>query len=102
MRALPLLLAALLMTLISTQVAAAVNRCPASEAREPSSGITTCRIVTGYGTAIGRGKNLAAAREAARLTCGTALIDQYMAQRREIPEDVKDDLVLACVNLDCQ
>ena len=94
MRTLSLLISALLVTLISTQVSA-------HEAREPN-GIQTCKIVTGYGTAIGHGKSLSAAREAARLNCGTHMIDQYTAQRRDIPEDVKDDLVLACVNLECQ
>ena len=94
MRMVSLLIAALLVTLIATQVSAA-------QVREPS-GIQTCKIVTGYGTAIGRGKTLSAAREAARLTCGTNMIDQYIAQRQNIPEDVKDDLVLTCINLECQ
>lgn len=89
MRTLTLILGAVLLTLISTQVLAAENR-------------ATCRIVTGYGTAIGHGKNIKDAKEEARLICGTKLIDQYFAQRREIAEDTKDDLALACVNLECQ
>lgn len=96
MRILTLTLAALIVTLISTQVSA-------KESREPNSaGMQTCKIVTGYGTAIGRGKTHAAALESARLACGGAMIDQYTATRQNIPEDVKDDLVLACVNLECQ
>lgn len=87
MRALTLILSALIVTLISTQVSA-------KEAN--------CKIVTGYGTVIGRGPTLTKARENARLACGSAMIDQYTAQRGNIPDDVKDDLVLACVNLECQ
>ncbi len=99
MRILTMILGALLVTLIATQVSASPSR---EDVREPSSALQTCKIVTGYGTAIGRGKTLSSAREAARLTCGTAMIDQYFAQRQNISDDVKDDLALACVNLDCQ
>ncbi len=97
MRTFTIVLGALLVTLMSTQVSAMENRHPESVNK-----MQTCKIVTGYGTAIGRGKTLSAAREEARLSCGTHMIDQYVAQRREIPDDVKDDLALACVNLDCQ
>jgi hypothetical protein len=62
----------------------------------------TCKIVTGYGTAIGQGATKAEALENARLTCGTKLIDQYFAQRRDIPEEAVADLSTACVNLSCQ
>lgn len=94
MRTLALLLSAILLTLITTRVSA-------GEAKSKSSQ-TTCKIVTGYGTAIGHGKSLKDAKEEARLICGTKLIDQYFAQRQQIPEDTKDDLALACVNLECQ
>ena len=86
MRSLTILIGALMVTLISTQVSAKES----------------CKIVTGYGTSIGFGKTKSAALEAARLNCGTHMIDQYFAQRRDIAEDVKDDLALACVNLNCQ
>lgn len=66
------------------------------------SAVETCKLVTGYGTAIGRGETKAEALENARLTCGTKLIDQYFAQRRDIPEDAVGDLSTACVNLSCQ
>lgn len=98
MRTLTFVLGALIVTLMSVQVSASTP--PPS--REPSRAMQTCKIVTGYGTAIGKGPTLSAAREEARLTCGTHMIDQYFAQRRDIPESAKDDLALACVNLDCQ
>ena len=85
MRIFTLILSAILITLISSRVLA-----------------STCKIVTGYGTAIGHGKDLNEAKDQARLKCGSELIDQYFAQRRKLAEDVKDDLVLACVNLECQ
>lgn len=94
MRTLTLFLSALIITLITTKVSA-----------KPSDGSTkmeTCKIVTGYGTAIGRGKTKLEAKESARLKCGTAMVDQYFAARQNIADDVKDDLALACVNLDCQ
>ena len=94
MRILTLVLGALIVTLMATQVSA-------KESREPSA-FKTCKIVTGYGTAIGKGRSLNEARENARLKCGTSMVDQYFAQRQAISEDVKDDLALACVNLDCQ
>lgn len=96
MRTFTLVLSAILLTLISTRVLAA------TDSKAAHSKVQTCRIVTGYGTAIGHGHTKLEAQEQARLTCGTQLIDQYFAQRREIPEDVKEDLALACVNLDCQ
>lgn len=66
------------------------------------SGMHTCRIVTGYGTAIGKGSTHLAAKEKAREVCGTAMIDDYLARRGNISADVVDDLALACVNLECQ
>lgn len=81
----------LILTLVTSQALAAGH--PARE---------TCRIVTGYGTAIGQGETKAEALEDARLTCGTKLIDQYFAQRRDIPDEAVDDLSTACVNLRCQ
>jgi len=92
MRTLSLIISAILITLISTKVSAA----------EGKAHIETCKIVTGYGTAVGHGKTKLEAQEDARLICGTSLIDQYFAHRREIAEEQKDDLALACVNLDCQ
>lgn len=93
MRTLTLLISAILLILITTKVSA----------KEATPGkMETCKIVTGYGTAIGRGHTKLEAKEQARLTCGTAMIDQYLATRQNIPDDVKDDLALACVNLECQ
>ncbi len=74
------------------------HRKPASEGQSSY----TCRIVTGYGTSIGRGETPLKAQEQAWETCGQQMIDQYMAQRGDIPEDVIDDLTTACVNLKCQ
>lgn len=96
MRTFTIILSAIILTLISMRVSA-------METKPDVKGSThTCKIVTGYGTAIGRGKSIREATEAARLKCGTEMIDQYFAQRRDIPEDKKDDLALACINLDCQ
>lgn len=94
MRAFTLVLSSLLLTLIATSVTAKESR---------GSGRTyTCRLVTGYGTAIGRGPTPLAAKEDAQYICGSKLIDQYMAQRGRVEADAEDDLVLACINLDCQ
>ncbi|MBX3022279.1 MAG: hypothetical protein KF799_11455 [Bdellovibrionales bacterium] len=100
MRALSILFSVAILTLIATEVSAMPSRAPASE-REPARTFT-CKIVTGYGTAIGRGSSALSAKENARLTCGEKMIDQYIAQRGNIPQDVADDLALACVNLECQ
>lgn len=94
MRTLTLILSALILTLIATEVSA-------KEGREPANGYS-CKIVTGYGTAIGHGPSQLAAKAAAREICGSKLIDQYFAQRGHIDADVTDDLALACVNLECQ
>jgi hypothetical protein len=94
MRTFTMILSAILLTLATVKVSAS----PAPNKGE----MQTCKIVTGYGTAIGKGKDHNKALENARLECGTRLIDQYFAQRRDIPEETKDDLALACVNLDCQ
>lgn len=118
MRALSILFGAILLTLIGTQASAAHpaalcpwlhQRAPASssvadENRQPahSPSSYTCRIVTGYGTAIGRGTTALQAKENAREICGSKIIDQYYAQRGQINADVEDDLALACVNLECQ
>jgi hypothetical protein len=83
MRILTMLLGALLMTLAATEVSAT----------------ETCRIETGYGTAIGTGPTKLKAKEAARLECGSKLIDMYQAQRGKI--DPSADLELACINLEC-
>jgi hypothetical protein len=97
MRTFTMIISAILITLITVKVSA-----KEVAAAGGKGGMETCKIVTGYGTAIGRGKTHAQAQEEARLICGTKLIDQYFAQRREIADDAKDDLALACVNLDCQ
>ena len=94
MRILSILFSAILLVFISSKVSAAPTG--HSGARK------TCRIVTGYGTAIGYGSTALEAKEQARLNCGTNMIDQYVAQRQNIPESAKDDLALACVNLECQ
>ena len=73
------------------------ERSPASD-REPS-GQYTCRLVTGYGTAIGRGSSKLKAKEAAMEICGSKLIDDYYARRGKIDPDA--DLELACINLEC-
>lgn len=77
------------------------DRSPASQQERGPTALHTCRIVTGYGTAIGRGSSKLAAKENAREICGTQLIDDYFARRGKIDPDVKDDLVLACVNKEC-
>lgn len=61
----------------------------------------TCEIASGAGTAYGRGDTPAKALEEARMACGTALIDQYLAARGHIPESVIADLTVSCVNLPC-
>ncbi len=94
MRTFSILVAAVLLILIASRATAATNVAPKRNA--------TCRIVTGYGTAIGHGATMREAKEQARLNCGTQLIDQYFAQRRSVAADVEDDLALACVNLECQ
>lgn len=73
------------------------DRSPASE-REPSSSYT-CRLVTGYGTAIGKGSSKLKAKEAAMEICGSKLIDDYYARRGKIDPDA--ELELACINLEC-
>lgn len=73
-------------------------RTPASE-REPSGGGYTCRLVTGYGTAIGKGSTKLKAKEAAMEICGSKLIDDYYARRGKVDPDA--ELELACINLEC-
>ncbi len=97
MRALTLSIAVLLVTLAGTKVSAAPHRAPAAEGKNYS-----CRIITGYGTAIGKGPSKLKAKENAREICGDKMIDQYLAQRGHIPEDAIGDLTTACVNLECQ
>lgn len=89
MRALTIVISVALATLIATDVLAST---PAKH---------TCRILTGYGEASGKGTSMREATENARLDCGTRLIDDYLARRGSIPADVEDDLALACVNLEC-
>ncbi len=97
MRIFSLALGVILMTLIATEVSAA----PAAPERQPSNA-HTCKIVTGYGTAIGKGSSKLAAKQAAREICGSKLIDDYLARRGRIEDAAIDDLALACVNLECE
>ncbi len=92
MRTLTISLSAILTVLICTEVSA--------WERQPSTKEYTCRIVTGYGTAIGQGHTPLEARENAQLICGSKLIEDYYARRGNIDPDA--DLELACVNLECQ
>lgn len=98
MRALTLILSVVIMALVTTKVTAAPMRSPASEGPAKFS----CRIVTGYGTAIGRGETKLKAKETAREICGEKMIDGYIAQRGSIPDEVVGDLSTACVNEECQ
>lgn len=92
MRFLTTIISAFLLILMSTQVAAG----------EKGSGSKayTCRLVTGYGTAIGQGRSANEAEENARMICGTKIIDDYYARRGNI--DSNADLELACINLKCE
>ena len=92
MRLITWTLSVLCVLLSSVQVSAAT----------PKNGLQTCKIVTGYGTAIAKAATLKEAREEARLKCGTELINDYFARRQDIPDSKKDDLALACINLECQ
>jgi hypothetical protein len=98
MRTLTLILGAMIVALMTTQVSAAENRTPSSHDGHRYS----CRIVTGYGTAIGFGATQLDAKASARELCGSKIIDQYLAQRGNIPNDVAEDLTTACVNEECQ
>ena len=100
MRALSLLIGTIILALATTEVSASVSRTLASE--PTSGGKYSCRIITGYGTAIGFGSSKAAAREKAWEICGDKMIDGYIAQRGSIPEEVVGDLTTACINKDCQ
>lgn len=42
------------------------------------------------------------ARDNARIDCGTKVIDRYLASHREVDDIMKDELALACVNLECE
>lgn len=106
----PRILAAVLVTLIATEVSAKTHPIPDRELEgspPPPTAETprqdhTCIIRTGYGTAIGHGNSKLAAKENARIICGEKLMDRHFAQRRDVSSDVTDDVVLACVNLECQ
>lgn len=99
MRVLTLVLSVILVTLASTKVTAmpTPHRGPASEGKSFS-----CRIATGYGTAIGRGQSKIQAKEVAREICGEKIIDGYIAQRGSIPDEVIGDLTTVCVNKECE
>lgn len=92
MRFLTTITSAVLLILISTQVSAGEFG--------GSTKSHTCRLETGYGTAIGKGRTASEAEENARLICGTKIIDDYYARRGNI--DSNADLELACINLKCQ
>lgn len=99
MRALTLFLAVILVTLASSKVSASVSRRPAAD----ETGKTySCRIVTGYGTAVGQGPSKLKAKEKAWEKCGDQMIDDYLARRGSIPDEVVADLTTACINKDCQ
>lgn len=68
-----------------------------AEAKEYS-----CKVVTSYGTAIGKGLTPKAALEAARFNCGSMLIDLHLRKYETINDDRIDDLVLACIDLECE
>jgi hypothetical protein len=94
MRSLTVLIGALLVTLMSTKVLAA-------EARRPS-GSHTCTVNSGWVKATGHGRTHLEALESARLTCGSMMVDHALSTRPNISKDQEDDLVLACVNLECE
>jgi hypothetical protein len=96
MRGLALVLGFLTLSMVCGERISNV-RSPASE-REPNSS-HTCRLVTGYGTAIGKGSSKLKAKEAAMEICGSKLIDDYYARRGKV--DPEAELELACINLEC-
>ncbi len=96
MRGLALILGILTVSMICGE-RVATTRGPASE-REPNSSYT-CRLLTGYGTAVGHGSSKLKAKEAAREACGNMLIDDYYARRGHVDPDA--ELELACINLEC-
>lgn len=99
MRGLALILSLIMLSLMAGErVSVNGARLPASD-RSPNSNSYTCRLVTGYGTAIGRGSTQLKAKENAMEICGSKLIDDYYARRGKIDPDA--DLELACINLDC-
>ena len=106
MRALTLFLGVLLMTLATSKVSASTACLSATPMRSLASegGPTkfSCRIITGYGTAIGRGDTKLQAKEVAREICGEKMIDGYIAQRGSIPDEVIGDLTTACINEECK
>jgi hypothetical protein len=61
----------------------------------------TCKIETGYGTAIGFGETKRKATENAREICGEKMMDGYIAQRGRIPAEAEDDIIDLCVNKNC-
>lgn len=97
MRVLTMVLSVILVTLATSKVTAMPLRGPASEGKKFS-----CRIVTGYGTAIGRGESKLQAKEVAREICGEKMIDSYIAQRGSIPDEVIGDLTTVCINKECE
>jgi hypothetical protein len=74
-----------------------MSRMPASDGK-----VYSCRILTSAGTAFGQGASKLKAKEQAWEACGDKMIDQYIALRGTIPEDVIGDLTTACVNKECQ
>jgi hypothetical protein len=95
MRALTITFSALILILITTEVTAMES------GRQPARSYS-CKLITGYGTAIGRGSSQAAARDAARELCGSKMIDQYYASRGHISDDAADEIITSCVNRDCE
>ena len=82
-----LFLALIIMVMVSIHASAGENH--------------TCRITSGYGTAIGVGETKLKAKENARLACGDKLIDDYIARRGRISAEAEDDIIDLCVNAEC-
>jgi hypothetical protein len=61
-----------------------------------------CTIVTGYGTSVGTAPTPLEAKAQAREICSEKLIDMYLKRNRTIDDDRIDDLILACINLECE
>jgi hypothetical protein len=61
-----------------------------------------CKIVNGYGTSIGQGKDHREALKNARIACGTMIIDLYIKERGSIPEEMVGELAVVCVNYECE
>lgn len=95
MRAISLIIGALLVILITTEVSA--KTAPSEKDTDVS-----CRLVTGYGESIGHGPNRKAALKNAREKCGESMIDLRFARNTPVDTDEEALLSVQCINLDCQ